>query len=1135
MRLLRGRFRLGCFGVLVCLLLACGQAQAATYAFQSTSFAWETANTDVVWDQTQTAYPRDDDKQLINIGFTFNFAGVDYTQVRVHANGALQFGADTQFHRQYTNTDLPVTTAPPNCSGCTAGSPADRLLLVYWDDINPRLGGTVRYQTKGSAPNRRLVVSWDAVPHYNFGGAYSFQVILHESGDIVYQYGTGNASGVSATIGVEVSDSDFTLYSFNTSYSYAGTAIRWFRPTGEPNRLAEYRFEEGVLDGTVNEVFDWSGNGYFGQAIGPAAAEPDGYVCRGVNIPRNTDASIAAINSNIDVDATIGNSGSISFWYRSDVAWSAHDQQLLDATTQNNRWFFLVKRQGRTLRFVMSDSAGTHAIAETPAQMVSARTWKHITVTWRFAAGTNQTVLRIYVDGTQAVVTQTTTNGTLASSLGTLYIGDNRSGVVGQNGTLNSANGIFDSVRVYNHEISNAAVVQDMLATHSCVVFDHIRILHDGEGLTCSPESVTLQACFDSLCSSLYSGSVTTTLQANGVAVGSLTFSGGSGSLSFSQRTPASLTLSATGTSPPPSAGSSCRLGSSSSCQMNFVDSGFVLQVPTLLAAKPAAATLRAVKKADSSQACVPGFASVSRTVNFTAGYVDPASGSRSLQVNGAGVGAAPVPLTLAFDSSGTAPLTVRYDDAGLMTLAANYSGSAGTGDAGLVMSGSTQFLSKPYGLCLETDSTCTLAGVSGSCTKFRAAGDSFPLRIRAVGWESDGEPLTAAALCTGNITTPNFQLGNIALGHSLQAPSPGVAGSLAPTTYAHVLGDQTTATGILSEVGVFRLSATPPVNGYFGESVGGGESGLIGRLIPAYLSASGDASLAPACGAFSYQGQPIPFAAGRESSLTVTARNRTGGVTQNYDRGAFWRLAAPAAGAYASSTGVAALDAAGRLSASGTASLATQGADDGDGARVYRWSGQTLSYTVGVPGPSELPFTARVRQSFAAASLTDADGACQGSGSGCEDYAYDFAQAPGSEVRLGRLRIGNAHGSELQALELPLYLESWQNVAGGAFLTEGMDTCTVLGAPALDQYTGNLAAGETSPTLSGPLAGSGSLSLSAPGAGNDGSLQVSFPSSPAWLQYPWDGATRQLARGLASFGIYKGAAPLIFRRELYR
>ncbi len=113
--------------------------------------------------------------------------------------------------------------------------------------------------------------------------------------------------------------------------------------------------------------------------------------------------------------------------------------------------------------------------------------------------------------------------------------------------------------------------------------------------------------------------------------------------------------------------------------------------------------------------------------------------------------------------------------------------------------------------------------------------------------------------------------------------------------------------------------------------------------------------------------------------------------------------------------------------------------------------------------------------------------------------------------------------------------MESWQNIAGGSFQREGMDACTNLGTPALDMFTGNLALGETTPTLVGPAAGGGSVSLSAPGAGNDGSVQVSFPASPSWLRYPWDGANRQLARGLASFGIYQGAAPLIFRRELYR
>jgi MSHA biogenesis protein MshQ len=58
---------------------------------------------------------------------------------------------------------------------------------------------------------------------------------------------------------------------------------------------------------------------------------------------------------------------------------------------------------------------------------------------------------------------------------------------------------------------------------------------------------------------------------------------------------------------------------------------------------------------------------------------------------------------------------------------------------------------------------------------------------------------------------------------------------------------------------------------------------------------------------------------------------------------------------------------------------------------------------------------------------------------------------------------------------------------------------------------------------------------LSAPGSSNDGTLQARLSTVPAWLHYDWDGSGRIPPRGLASFGIYKGATPLIFRRELYR
>lgn len=680
---------------------------------------------------------------------------------------------------------------------------------------------------------------------------------------------------------------------------------------------------------------------------------------------------------------------------------------------------------------------------------------------------------------------------------------------------------------------------------------DHFEFVYSGTALTCSPQPVTIRACLNSSCSSLYTNPVSVTLSPANywtatapatVSGNVISFSGGTAQAQL--RVPIVGTVSlADLASVPSTKPNSQPVCSTAGCQITYADSGLLLQVPNMLAAKPATtATLSAVRKADNALQCVPAFADVTRNVSFTSAYSNPSSGTKPVVVNGSDVRGTPVSVALAFDGTGTAPLIVRYDDAGLMTLRASYTGSTGTGDLDLLLVGEDNFVSKPYGLCLQRPAAITadLGNCSGAdCAVFPGgirAGDSFPLSIRAVGWQADGEALTAAQLCSGNITTPNFRHDGIRLTSAVVAPSGGDNGVVTPLSYNHVLGDATSSQHSISEVGVFTVTATPPVGAYLdGETVSGGSSDLLGRFIPAYLSAEGSASLTPSCGsAFSYQGQPMEFASGRQPTLSITARNRSGVVTRNYDRGAFWRLGDPAVGAYASITGVAARDA--RLASDGTATLDVAEAGNGDGKRIYSWTGERLLYQqAALPSGDDYPFDAKVEQRFPAASLTDVDGACHGTGGACQDYVYAFAEQPGSQVRLGRLRLGNAHGSELQSLSLPLVLESWRDVAGGSFQVEAGDTCTNLGTPALDAFTGNLALGETTPTLVGPAAGAGSVSLSAPGSGNDGSVQVSFPTSPSWLQYPWDGANRQLARGLASFGIYQGAAPLIFRRELYR
>ena len=262
--------------VLLTLAGLAATARAATYTYRSDTYAWESAANAVTWSRSCVSNAVDDDSAVISFtgGFTFRFAGTNYNAVRILTNGMLQFGADTGFQRNYTNTTLPATTTPTK-TGCPGGAPTN-ILLAYWTDLNPARAGSgqVTWEQKGTAPNRYFVVSWNSVYHFNSGLPYSLQIILYENGEFKYQYGAGNATGSDGTIGVQVSTTDYTLYSYNSGNNANGTAIRWFIPNTTPQRVADFRFEETSWSGTLGEVKDSSGNSNHGCASAALPARP---------------------------------------------------------------------------------------------------------------------------------------------------------------------------------------------------------------------------------------------------------------------------------------------------------------------------------------------------------------------------------------------------------------------------------------------------------------------------------------------------------------------------------------------------------------------------------------------------------------------------------------------------------------------------------------------------------------------------------------------------------------------------------------------------------------------------------------------------------------------------------------------
>lgn len=122
---------------------------------------------------TGTVIPSSDDVTHgpFNIGFTFNFFGNNYTQFYVGSNGWIGFTANQT--TGYTAAFIP-----------NAGSPRN-VIMADWEDLFPG-SSNIYYTTIGTSPNRRLVVSFNAVRHYSCASnLHTFQFVLYESTNVI--------------------------------------------------------------------------------------------------------------------------------------------------------------------------------------------------------------------------------------------------------------------------------------------------------------------------------------------------------------------------------------------------------------------------------------------------------------------------------------------------------------------------------------------------------------------------------------------------------------------------------------------------------------------------------------------------------------------------------------------------------------------------------------------------------------------------------------------------------------------------------------------------------------------------------------------------------------------------------------
>lgn len=697
------------------------------------------------------------------------------------------------------------------------------------------------------------------------------------------------------------------------------------------------------------------------------------------------------------------------------------------------------------------------------------------------------------------------------------------------------------------HEIDNVRICA-LRSNPVGTQIDHFEFDHSGNALTCNPETLTIRACANPDCSQLITDQVSASLlpasSTSGGWIGGnvVSFSGGTTTLQLRNNTAGSVTVGVSGSTPStkPLSTTLCRSGggalSSAACTLTFADSGFVFDVPDTYSNQPQTVAIKAVKKSDVTKQCVPGFANQSKSVKFWSSYVSPASNNfnSGMSVNNTLIGSSQANATafaLNFDAQGQSTITVKYPDAGQMQLDARYDGTGS--EAGLVMTGADQFVARPVGLCITPPQGVCTAGDS-SCPVFKKAGDTFQVDIKAMAWESanDGD------ICAGNQTTPNFVLPNIALGSILVAPSPGTNAVLGTASYNHSAATNSlnSVTQTVSEVGVFRMTATPSANAYFTYTIPPAQSQPVGRFIPADFNlASGD--IVPACNVFSYMGQPFGV------ELDVLARNVSGGQTQNYT-GSFAK-----GSAYLS----VANNKDGKSLANRLRSLPSLPWLNGRAALVAGSSEFVRLSDTQPDGPyKSLLFGLYMRDNDGDRTLIaspDFNDAVAGNCSGGSCNARLIDSVP-MQVYFGRLLAGTGAGLASAPLAVPLQLQYYE---AGNWQLNKLDQCTqfslanqgftflnpshVFDAASRDLSLGNnrkirLGLGSSAPGGASSQATDGEILFQF--ARPDISVRIPYrvdlskqPSQPLWLSDP---ATLQ---GEAIFGSSRGNDRIIYRREV--
>lgn len=882
--------------------------------------------------------------------------------------------------------------------------------------------------------------------------------------------------------------------------------------------LLEYRFEQSSYDGNSDEVEDTSGNDRHGATSGDASSEINDPAipgnpgtCRYASFKASENFRDGGYVQTPGVSQLLNDTATMTFWIRTSQssdnseAWQSPGIAGVEEEGGTDDIFWgWIDQAGR-----IGISVGDDFSAEQKStQAINDGAWRHVALTWDRDSGDTQ----IYIDG---VLDQTGNTGN-GQVIGNSFFGIGRIGNTSSGIPPHYFDGDLDEVRIYKGVLDAGQIAAIRNATWPCETgYDHIRLEHPETGLTCSPARITVKACAEADCTSLSSDPVDVhfTSPAANWTPDPVTFTG-SAQVSLQYTTQEFVTLDAVAIDPAAANPTRCftTAGVETNCEMQFLDSGFVIDIPDHVADVAVNGTIAAVRSDPGNpEQCVPGFDNETKDVNFWSQYFNPGTGSLQASINGNAIATAEpgTSLPIAFDAGGVGSFQLRYPDVGKVTVNARYVGSGK--EDGLIMNGQDEFVARPAYFTLDIPSHPDPAATDDEGSVFKAAGEEFKI--------------TVAARNANNGITPNFGREStpeeVDLELALAAPSggaePGLSGSFGSfgldcngnsATPGMACGDDFS----WDEVGIISLEPHLKSGGYLGTAdVVGSQVDHVGRFIPDHFKL-GTGDIVDRAGVNGCDSSPFTYIGERfDTEFTLYARNANGVTTSNYE-GDFGFLGGD------------------DLNLSGSPAPDTS-------SKTITWTGGigVASARLALPRSSpEGPYP----NYEVITEPVDSDGV---SLQGDDDI-------DSTELRYGRIVIDNAIGSELGPLALPWRSEYWN---GSTWLTNSDDDCTALDLASdvqLISSGGNSGDGTTPVSLGGGTtsidAGESDLTL----ASGAGSIRFTTPGAPGWVDvlleldtnWPYlrddlndNSAYDDNPEARASFGLFDGNSQRIYIREI--